>query len=490
MERMSIMAITDDLMEDILETSFGDDADLQDEHFVTNMITCLMKKLNYKSTSFTDLEKENVANLLVLFQDEAVSRVQHLSSQDLQEILKTIPPKTTKIHHETAQEEEEIDKKIQHFDQRNVRIRRTFKALTSPPKTDATGVTPLSLKELEAKTVDYVASRAKDLGVVWKYDHSLVSNQDFLRVTKLMAEHIHAFETAYTGAQAVKETEHGFNAEEDDVTAVLATLANNRRAALSASGRAFQEELLMIKEQCRSDDVRDNHALAQEVMKKEIKMGITDEGFIESMGWESATAREERVFIEAEVARVREMQEAILQSHRKELDDILGTLSQHNERAFLAKLRRLKREKDQSSQDLEELVSDSFSLLQTKSRDLQTKYDSLFQKAKLSVIEQFESSRAKLYSEDDKRLPALSRAVDLPVSGPSSAASSPEKSAADENKDVLLVPWKVAVERELSQFNQAITTQFEEDSSALFSQALREISVENVSKLDQYLNTT
>ena len=108
----------------------------------------------------------------------------------------------------------------------------------------------------------------------------------------------------------------------------------------------------------------------------------------------------------------------------------------------------------------------------------------------MSVIEQFESSRAKLYSEDDKRLPALSRAVDLPVSGPSSAASSPEKSAADENKDVLLVPWKVAVERELSQFNQAITTQFEEDSSVLFSQALREISVENVSKLDQYLNTT
>ena len=70
---MSKLAVPDYLMEDILETSFGDHNGSKDEYFVADMISCLMKKVGYKSLSLTDLQKEKLANLLVLFQEEEVS---------------------------------------------------------------------------------------------------------------------------------------------------------------------------------------------------------------------------------------------------------------------------------------------------------------------------------------------------------------------------------------------------------------------------------
>ena len=71
---MSKMVVPDNLIEDILEMSFGDHNGLKDEYFVADMISCLIKKLGYKSMSLTDLQKESVAHLLVLFQEEAVAR--------------------------------------------------------------------------------------------------------------------------------------------------------------------------------------------------------------------------------------------------------------------------------------------------------------------------------------------------------------------------------------------------------------------------------
>ena len=228
-----------------------------------------------------------------------------------------------------------------------------------------------------------MASRVKDLGVAWKYDHSLVTNLDFLRVTKLIAKHINAIETACTGAIEVEKNDYSYSVEDDDVTAVLAALANNRSAALKLSGRAFQEELLSMIEEWRSDDILKNQALAQRVMEEKVEVDSKDLEFIARLGWESAEARDERAFVDAEVRKVHELQEAILQTHRKELNEMLSTLSRHNQRVFLMKLKGLKREQDKSSLDLEELASESFLKLQTKTKDLQAKYEELFKKAKI-----------------------------------------------------------------------------------------------------------
>ena len=491
--------------EECLKIAFGAKlGDKGDEELFhcNSMIQILIKKLNYNPLrTLSSEEMENVANLLVLFQGETVSRVEHLSMKDLQEILETIPPRRSEIHHETEQEEEELQKKIQQFNMRNARILRRFKALTSAPRSIKDESSQKEdLRELEIKTVEYVNTRAKDLGVDLGYQAPLRSNEDFIRVISVLAKSIHNMETKYTGAVLADEKDGGdYGIGDDDVTAVLITMANNRAAALHAGGRAFQAELFAIKDEGLSEDQSDHDYIARKMLQEDMKMG-TDRSFVESLGYASVDARRERKVIDDGVIKLRELKDDILFIHRKELDEILRSLSKHNERTFLTHLRRLKRDQDKSSEDIEGAVQESFSLLETKSKDLQTKYDSLFQKAKLSIIEQFDSSREKLYKDDNRLLKAVSggsealHGQETAVKESASPASSPEKDSKegeeymDETKEVLLVPWKVAVERELSQFNQAITTAFDEDSSALFTKAVREISLENSAKLDKYLN--
>ena len=94
-----------------------------------------------------------------------------------------------------------------------------------------------------------------------------------------------------------------------------------------------------------------------------------------------------------------------------------------------------------------------------------------------------------MYSADDKPCRSLSQATDLRAATPATAHISPEKADDGKNEDTVMIPWKVAVDRELSRFNQEIVAQFEEDSSVLFGKALREVSEESTSKIDKYLHT-
>ena len=93
------MSIPAEFLEEVLESAFGDNT-TNDEELITGMIECLMKKLGYNpllTSSLSDLEKEGLMMLLVLFQEEAIERVECLSPQDLQEILKTIPPRRSEM---------------------------------------------------------------------------------------------------------------------------------------------------------------------------------------------------------------------------------------------------------------------------------------------------------------------------------------------------------------------------------------------------------
>ena len=66
------------------------------------------------------------------------------------------------------------------------------------------------------------------------------------------------------------------------------------------------------------------------------------------------------------------------------------------------------------------------------------------------------------------------------------SASSPDEQQ-QESSESVLIPWRVAVERDLSQFNADIVHEFEADNTSLFSEAAKDIARESKDKIDKYL---
>jgi hypothetical protein len=87
----------------------------------------------------------------------------------------------------------------------------------------------------------------------------------------------------------------------------------------------------------------------------------------------------------------------VVSVHKRDLHEILGLLRKHNQDKFMRALHRIREEREADQADVEKIISDQFKVLETKSDELKNKYTSLFSKAKLSVIEQYESSREQMY---------------------------------------------------------------------------------------------
>jgi hypothetical protein len=475
----------------ILQQAFGGtnneyvpDAERENELKVKTGI--LAKKLNLsKHTSLRLIE--DVANLLVLLQDEPDERISLLTTEDLEAIASSVPPLRHKLHHETEEEEITAEKKVADLGKRTEELAKRMYPTAS--MTEASLKKDLDRKEREV--LAYINNALSDGGFDLRIDGPLRTNESIVEAAKAISDLSNTFETRDKGVYVVSEHETFKDKAgvHDDVSVVLTKVAESQRNAFLAGGRPFQEALLRVKEECVRNDAIEHHDQSLEYLEKNVKVDWRP-SMPTDLGYDSEASVQERVFIGEQLDRLNAKKKKIMALHKRELDEIVNLLKEHNKKKFMRALQKVRREADEDQRDVEKIVTETFKTLEAKSAQLNNKYTSLFQKARSSIVEQFESSRNALYRGEDN--------TDTKEGGegsPGKAGRDPfltvknedtEKDSGNDGGDMLL-PWKVAVERDLTKFNMDIIHSFEADNSTIFSQHAHEMAAESKEKVDKYL---
>lgn len=480
----------DGVFADILQQAFGgkDNEDVPNDDRESELKVktgILMKKLHVNQHTSLRLV-EDVANLLVLLKDEPDERISLLTVEDLEAIASSVPAIRHRLHHETEEEENAAEQNVQDFAKRTEAMAKRM--YPTAKMTEASLKKELNRKEHDV--LAYINDAVDDVAPDLKLTGPLRTNEDMVEAAKAISDLSNTFETRDKGVYVVSEHETFKDKAgvHDDVSVVLTKLAESQRSAYAASGRPFQEALLQIKEEAVRKDNMQHHDQSLEYLQQNVAVDW-ELSMPTDLGYDSEISVQERVFIGEHLDRLAAQKKKIMSLHRKELDEIVNILRDHNKKKFLRALQKVRKEADEDQRDVEKIVAETFKTLETKSSQLGTKYTSLFQKARLSIVDQFESSRNALYRGEDN-----TDAIEGGGGSPSKAGKDPfltrsEGEGQEKGKDApeMLLPWKVAVERDLTKFNMDIIHSFEADNATIFSQHAHEVAMESREKVDKYL---
>ena len=488
----------DAIVDLVLQQAFGgkhndDRLDEERENEMKLKTGVLMKKMHIDHHASSRLI-EDVANVLVLLMDEPDERINLLTKEDLEAIAASVPPIHHKYHHETDEETIDAEKRVAEFAKRNEVLKSRM--YPSPKMTEASVDKELTRRERDV--LSYINEAVESIDPSLKLKGPLLSNHDMVEAAKAISELSHTFVSRDKGVYVVSEHEKCKDKAGvmDDVSVVLTKLAESQAHAYKAGGRPFQEELIRIKKQCVKEDAEAHVDQSLEYLKENVKIDW-EPSMPKDIGFDSTSSVQERVYVGEHLDRLAEQKKRIMALHEKELEEIVNIMKEHNKRKFLKALKKVRQEADEDQKDVERIISETFKTLETKSSELNAKYTSLFQKARLSIIEQFESSRNALYRGEDNtdtreggvggggspvKDPFMTAAKDT-----SAIASGDEAEGKEKEHQTQLLPWKVAVERDLTAFNMDILHNFEADNANIFAQHAHEVAAQSKEKVDKYL---
>ena len=236
----------DHLVDSVLKLAFGDEEMPEEAHMneLKIKVGILIKKLHVHQRN-SPRTVEDLANLLLLLQNEPDERISLLTMEDLKAIAASFPSK----NHDVDEEEVEPEVFIENLRKRNELL---ASRMYYTPRLKKESLEK-ELVRREQAVLSYINDALIDMEPSLKFTGPLRSNNDFIKIAKAISDRSHTYESKDKGIYLA--TEHdafkdkaGVN---DDVSVVLIKLAESLFNTYLANGRPFQEELSRIKEECR-----------------------------------------------------------------------------------------------------------------------------------------------------------------------------------------------------------------------------------------------